>query len=84
MEEHTQAREVDSGENLVVLVPEDLGVFLSFEAEAEGHIGDRSLGCTDPVQTWVDLLHCGGRGEEAAQAVLEQCILRRWKVVGSA
>ncbi len=84
MEEHTQAREVDSGENLVVLVPEDLGVFLSFEAEAEGHISDRSLGCTDPVQTWVDLLHCGGRGEEAAQAVLEQCILRRWKVVGSA
>ncbi len=82
LERHAQAKVVDSGENLVVLVPEDSGVFLSFDAD--GHVGDRTLGCTDPVQTYVDLLHCGGRGEEAAQAVLEQRLLRAWKAVGSA
>lgn len=79
---HAQAKEVDSGENLVVIVPEDSGVFLSFEPS--GHVGDRQLGCTDPVQTYVDLCHCGGRGEEAAQAVLQQRILPAWKAAGVA
>lgn len=79
---HTQAKEVDSGENLVVLVPADLGVFLSFDADS--HVGAPSLGCTDPVQTYVDLSHCGGRGDEAAQAMLEQKILPAWKAVALA
>jgi hypothetical protein len=79
---HTQAKEVDSGENLVVLVPADLGVFVSFDADA--HVKTRSLGCTDPVQTYVDLAHCGGRGEEAAQAMLDQKILPAWKAVARA
>ena len=74
---NTEAKEVDSGENLVVLVPEDVGVFLSFEGD--GHVDSQVLGCTDPVQTYVDLMHCGGRGEEAAQAVLDQRILPPWK-----
>ncbi|MBZ0172924.1 MAG: type IV toxin-antitoxin system AbiEi family antitoxin, partial [Phycisphaerales bacterium] len=77
--EHTQAREVDSGENLVVLTPADWGVFVSFEPRSA--ISDRCVGCTDPAQTHVDLLRCGGRGEEAAQAVLEQCILPAWDAV---
>jgi len=79
---HTQAKQVDSGENLVVLVPTDLGVFLSFDADS--HVGTQSLGCTDPVQTYVDLSHSGGRGDEAAQAMLDQKILPAWKAVGLA
>lgn len=68
----TEAKEADSGENLVVLVPEDSGVF----AFRTG--GDGDLPCTHPVQTYVDLWHCGARGEEAAQAVLEQKLKPVW------
>ncbi len=78
----TQAKEVDSDETIVVLVPADLGVFLSFEPDSNH--GSRALGCTDPVQTYVDLAHCGGRGEEAAQALLEQKIRPAWKAVAPA
>jgi hypothetical protein len=74
-----QAKEVDSGENLVILVPADSGVFVTFDADS--YVGERTLGCTDPVQTYIDLLHCGGRGEEAAQALLERKILPAWKAV---
>jgi hypothetical protein len=76
------AKEVDSGENILVLIPEDSGVFLSFVADSR--VGERKLGCTDPVQTYVDLMHCGGRGEEAAKALLEQRILPAWKAFVSA
>jgi hypothetical protein len=76
---HAQAKEVDSGENLVVLVPNDTGVFLAFEGDT--HVGERRLGCTDPVQTYVDLWHNPSRGEEAAQAVLEQRIRPAWNAV---
>lgn len=76
--EHARAKEVDTGENLVVLIPDDSGVFVSFEADT--YVGEQRMGCTDPVQTYVDLMHCGGRGEEAAKAVLEQRILPPWKV----
>jgi hypothetical protein len=74
---HTRAKEVDSGENMVVLIPDDPGVFLSFAADS--YVGEAVLCCTDPVQTYVDLLHCGGRGEEAAKALLDQKILPAWK-----
>jgi len=74
---HTQAKEVESGENLVVLIPDDPGVFLFSESQA--FVGEQAMSCTNPVQTYVDLMHCGGRGEEAAQAVLEQRILPMWK-----
>ena len=82
MAKHTRAKEVDSGENLVALIPDDLGVFLSWEPNA--FIDEPSLGCTDPVQTYVDLMHCGGRGEDAAMAVLEQRILPAWRSAGLA
>ena len=72
----TEAKSVDSGENLVVLVPEDDGVFLLHDG-SEGR-----LGCTTPVQTYVDLTHCGGRGQEAAQALLEQQLKPAWKLAG--
>lgn len=74
--EATEAKPVDSGENLVVLIPEDNGVFYQQEVE-----GDR-LACTNPIQTYVDLLHCGGRGQEAAEALLEQNLKPAWKAKG--
>ena len=76
---NAQAKEVDSGENIVVLIPDDSGVFLSFDADS--HVGEDVLGCTDPVQTYVDLIHSGGRGEEAAEALAAQKILPAWKSV---
>jgi hypothetical protein len=72
----TSAKSVDSGENLVVLVPADFGVLLTFQP---GEPDDRRLRPTDPAQTYVDLRHSGGRGDEAAQALLEQVLLPAWK-----
>lgn len=69
---------VDSGENLVVLVPSDSGVFFTPEMPVAG---DR-LPCTNEVQTYVDLWHCGGRGQEAAEALLEQRIKPLWRAAG--
>ncbi|MBN8709458.1 MAG: hypothetical protein BGO12_17220 [Verrucomicrobia bacterium 61-8] len=74
--EATEAKPVDSGENLVVLIPEDTGVFYQQEV-----VGDR-LACTNPIQTYVDLLHSGGRGQEAAAALLEQNLKPAWKAKG--
>ena len=71
-----EAKSVDSGENLVVLIPEDSGVFYLQETE-----GNR-LACTNPVQTYVDLCHCGGRGEEAAEALLEHHLKPAWRARG--
>jgi hypothetical protein len=77
--EVAEAKLVDSGENLVVLIPEDNGVFYLQDG---GTIGEQRLACTNPVQTYVDLFHCGGRGEEAAEALLEQNLKRAWKARG--
>lgn len=74
--EEIEAFRVDSGENMVVLVPPDDGVFYFPD-------GDRDrLRCTNPVQTYVDLWHCGGRGQEAAEALLEQRLKPAWRACG--
>jgi hypothetical protein len=57
------AKPVDSGENLVVLIPDDDGVFYSGDG---GTIAGNRMSCTNAVQTYADLYHCGGRGAEAA------------------
>ena len=75
-EELAQAKIVDSGENLVVLIPDDDGVF--YPDDGARYVGERVMGCTNPVQTYVDLFHCGGRGTEAAEAVLEQALKPKW------
>ena len=68
-----EATEVDSGENLIMLIPADAGVFYRLDRGAD------RLNRTNPVQTYVDLLQAGGRGaEEAAQAVLLQCLRPAW------
>jgi hypothetical protein len=74
-EEFTEAKRVESGENIIALIPDDAGVF--YQAEGPG-VGDQRMAATNPVQTYVDLSHCGGRGEEAAHALLEQKLKPYW------
>lgn len=71
-----EAKLVDSGENLVVLIPDDEGIFYLPEI---GAVRESRMACTNVVQTYVDLSHCGGRGEEAAEALLEQRLQPEWK-----
>jgi hypothetical protein len=74
-EDLIEAKRVESGENLILLIPDDAGVFYLADA---GNLGDRRMARTNPVQTYVDLSHCGGRGEEAAEAILEQTLKPKW------
>jgi len=74
-----EVKRVDTGENMVVLVPDDEGVFYT---GGEYKQNDNRLPCTNLVQTYVDLYHCGGRGEEAAEAVLNQQLKPEWKRLG--
>ncbi len=78
-EELAEAKRVDSGENLVALIPDDDGVFYLGDG---GSVGDNRMACTNAVQTYVDLYHCGGRGEEAAGALLNQRLKPEWKLRG--
>lgn len=78
-EELVEAKGVDSGENLVVLIADDDGVFYLGDG---GTIGDNRMRCTNVVQTYVDLCRCGGRGEEAAEALLNQRLKPEWKLRG--
>jgi hypothetical protein len=78
-EELVEAKPVDSGENLVVLIPDDDGVFYFPDG---GMMGNNRMACTNAVQTYVDLWHCGGRGQEAAEALLEQRLKPQWKDKG--
>ncbi len=78
-EELVKAKQVESGENLVVLIPDDDGVFYLGDGGVSGH---RRMACTNLVQTYVDLSHCGGRGEEAAEALLDQRLKPEWKARG--
>lgn len=68
-----EAKRVDSGENLAVLIPDDDGVFYGQESEGQ------ALACTNPVQTYVDLFNSGSRGQEAAEAILEQNLKPAWE-----
>jgi hypothetical protein len=67
-----EAKPVDSGENLVVMIPDDNGVFYRVET------GNNRPPCTNAVQTYVDLASSGGRGEEAAEAILQQRLKPAW------
>ncbi|MFT5622711.1 MAG: hypothetical protein ACI9FZ_000636 [Bacteroidia bacterium] len=69
-----EASAVDTGANVVVLIPEDTGVFAGKQITHSAEIP-----CTHPIQTYIDLKQAGGRGEEAAEALLEQRIKPEWK-----
>lgn len=71
----TEAKPVDSGDNLVVLLPADDGVFY---LGSDKSVPSDRLPSTHPVQTYVDLWHSGGRGQEAAEALLEQHLQPLW------
>ncbi|MBI2190663.1 MAG: hypothetical protein HYU36_01605 [Planctomycetes bacterium] len=77
--QHVEAKLVDSGENVVVLIPEDDGVFYLCQGASGGQF---RLPATNPVQTYVDLCHSGGRGEEASEALLEQVLKGAWAAHG--
>jgi hypothetical protein len=66
-----EMRQVDSGANVLVLEPYDAGVFYGME------LIDRTA-LVSPVQTYLDLIQYRGRGEEAAEAVLDQVIRKIW------
>jgi hypothetical protein len=68
-----EAKQVDSGENIVLLIPNDEGVFYLPESKTG------QLPCSNAVQTYLDLIHSKGRGEEAAEALLEQKLKPAWK-----
>jgi hypothetical protein len=51
---------VQKGENVVVMVPKDSGLFLDVVEPAPGAV------CTSAVQTYLDLAQAGERGREAA------------------
>jgi hypothetical protein len=74
-EELLEAKRVESGDNLIVLIPDDAGVFYFGDGPI---VGERRLAGTNPVQTYVDLFHCGSRGEEAAEALLRQKLMPMW------
>lgn len=67
-----EAKPVESGENLVVMISDDSGVFYRVEAASN------RPPCTNAVQTYVDLASAGGRGEEAAEAILQQRLKPAW------
>lgn len=64
-------KEVTSGANVALLIPYDEGVLY----------GARSIDgvyVASPVQVYLDLLEVKGRGEEAAQAILDEVIRLSW------
>jgi len=79
LERLVEAKPVESGENMVVLIPDDEGIFYISDG---GVMGDPRMPCTNAVQTFVDLWHSGGGGKEAAEALLEQRLKPEWKFRG--
>jgi hypothetical protein len=68
-----KATPVESGANLILLVAPDRGFLAAAKEE------DRAGPCTHPLQTFLDTWHAGGRGQEAAQAVLERRLRPSWE-----
>jgi len=62
---------VSSGANVMLLTPYDEGIFY-------GSRGVTDLQIVSPVQAYLDLIGYRGRGEEAAEAVLDQVIRKTW------
>ncbi|MGA9193360.1 MAG: type IV toxin-antitoxin system AbiEi family antitoxin [Anaerolineales bacterium] len=68
---HTSLKSVESGANVTILEPYDEGVFYG----AERFDG---VSVVSPVQIYLDVKGFRGRGEEAAEALLEQVIRPGW------
>ena len=66
-----QLKEVGSGSNLRLIEPGDAGVFYDAQT-VEGIV------LASPVQVYLDLKRAGGRGDEAAEAILNEVIKPSW------
>jgi hypothetical protein len=66
-----QLREVTSGANVRLIEPYDQGVFY-------GSTTIENVPLVAPVQAYLDLRSVKGRGEEAADFLLREVIVRRW------
>ena len=66
-----ELKRVDSGENVSLLTPYDDGVFYDSRIVDDVRIAS-------PVQLYLDLSSLRGRGEEAAEALLEQELRPKW------
>jgi hypothetical protein len=64
-------KRVNSGANLSILTPYDDAVFYGSQTY-EG------IQVASPIQLFLDLIGYGGRGDEAAQAILEEVIRPTW------
>ncbi len=64
-------KRVDSGENVLLLTPYDDGVFYDSRTMDDSRVAS-------PVQIFLDLSSIRGRGEEAAEALMEQEIRPQW------
>jgi len=64
-------KEVPSGANISLITPYDAGIFYGSQEIAGVRIAS-------PIQIYLDLKTNRGRGEEAAEMLLEQVIRRRW------
>ena len=65
-------KRVTSGANLTLIAPYDAGVFYG-SCDVEG------APIVSPVQLWLDLGQTKGRGEEAAEMILEEVIKPKWR-----
>ena len=70
--EGLKATPVETGANLTLLTAPDRGYLAGAKEE------DQAGPCTHPLQTYVDTWHAGGRGQEAAQAVLDRRLKPLW------
>ncbi|MDD3926732.1 MAG: type IV toxin-antitoxin system AbiEi family antitoxin [bacterium] len=66
-----ELKKVQSGANVRLIVPKDSGVFLDAKEIADMNV-------VSPVQAYLDLCHIPGRGEEAAEAILDNVIKKEW------
>jgi hypothetical protein len=64
-------KKVESGANVTLLIPADEGVFYGV-SEIEG------VPVVSPIQAYLDLASFRGRGEEAAQFLLDRVIKPKW------
>ncbi len=76
LRQQLKLEQVGKGENVVIIVPKENGVFLGRVEAAPG------IWCTSPVQTWLDLVVSGERGGEAAEHLLTNKLLPAWRENG--
>jgi hypothetical protein len=73
LREMLQAKSVDTGANLTLLTAPDRGYLANADHKSA------LAACTSPLQTYLDTWHAGGRGQEAAEAILDQELRPKWK-----